>query len=130
MKVPKGVDMIEALFAMEGKTAWIIDVWNCHGVFKMQDWGVGKGCEPELPEGLCWLDIGWFTIPVEKADVDTGTWEDEALRKRVEAQLFRIVERYGMINMSGWYPVTSVDLEAIKKILSRHVRKKESRLEG
>jgi len=49
MKVPRGVDMIEALFAMEGKTAWIIDVWDCHGVLKQQAWGVGYGCQPDLP---------------------------------------------------------------------------------
>jgi len=123
MKVPRGVGLIEALLAMEGKTAWIIDVWNCHGVLKQQVWGVGYGCEPDLPaeSGLTWLDLGWFTIPIQKDEFNF--WQDEALQKKVEAQLFRIIDRYGMINRSGWYPVYSADLEALQKILQRYLRK-------
>ena len=108
IKTPRNTSLVESLFAMEGKTAWVIDIWDCHGVLKAQEWGVGKGCLPKLPEGLEWSDIGWFTIPV-KVGMKIGDQEI----KDIEKVLFNVVNRNGMINQSGFYAVFSNDLKRI-----------------
>lgn len=108
IKTPRGTSFIESLFAIEGKTAWIIDIWDCHGVLKAKEWGVGKGCLPELPEGLEWKDIGWFTIPIEK-----GMKIGEQQMNDIEKILFGVVNRNGMINRSGFYAVFSNDLKRL-----------------
>jgi len=119
MNVPRGVGFVEAIFAFEGKIAWVIDVWDCHGVLKKQSWGVGRGCMPELPKGFEWRVIGegWFSLPIKK-DMELS----ESQEKMIEKVLFEAVNRYGMINKSGIYPVYSSDLERLDKALQGNLK--------
>jgi len=98
--------------AEELKTTWKIDVWNCHGVLKKAEWGLGYGSMPDISPAGKYVDIGYFSIPV-KHDVELTDEESEKLSKL----LFEIIDRNGMINMSGFYPVKDEDIEKIKEII-------------
>jgi len=93
---------------------WSIDVWNCHGVLKKAEWGLGYGSEPEN-EKIKWEDVGWFTIPLKKNARIT-----KKERKKIEEILFNALDNVGgAINWSGFYPFYEID--KIKKILGERL---------
>jgi len=99
-------------------TDWVIDVWDCHGVLKMRQWGVGYGCKPKLPENLMWLDIGYFTVPISKSE--QNLW-NERLKRKIDRLLSKILEENnGAINWSGIYPVYQHQLEAIFTAVTKY----------
>jgi len=109
------VEIFERMFPTT--TVWCLDVWDCHGVLKMREWGVGCGCKPELPENLMWLDIGFFTIPIPKNE--QNLW-DERLKNKVDKLLMRILtDNGGAINWSGIYPVY---LDQMQRIITAVVK--------
>jgi len=111
VRAPRGTGLLEMLFAAEGATPWCVDVWNCHGVLKPRQFA-GYGSIPDL-KGVEWLDIGYFTIPVEP-----GTKLTEKQTEQVEGILFDVLRRQnGAINMSGWYPVFSTDIAHLQLAL-------------
>jgi len=119
LKMSRNASWIEMFLALDGKTAWVIDVWDCHGVLKQRSWGIGKGCTPELPKELEWKNIGegWFTIPVQY-----GIELDEKQEDLIEEVLFEVVNRNGMINRSGIYPVFSSDIERMIKAFQKKLK--------
>jgi len=77
-----------------------VDVWDCHGVLKNSNWGIGYGCTPDITKlGLRWEKVGYFTIPLPKDYPELN----EDVKKQVEQVLFEAVQRNGAINISGWY---------------------------
>ncbi|MHA1834129.1 MAG: hypothetical protein ACTSV7_09065 [Candidatus Baldrarchaeia archaeon] len=88
----------------------VIDVWNCRGTVKNSKWGVGYGCQPDLPKGLKWEKIGYFIIPIP-ADIQLN----DTHKAQIEEVLGQIVDRDGAINMSGWYPIEDSDRERLLK---------------
>ena len=111
-KVPKGVSFAEAILSSQGITSWIIDVWNCHGVLKRRE-DAGYGGVPE-EEGVSWVDLGWFTIPMPTCLKISLIKEQN---EKIERILFDVIERKGAINISGFYPVFSTDLKKIENII-------------
>ena len=93
------------------KTTWKIDVWNCHGVLKKTEWGLGYGNKPDISPAGKYVCIGYFSIPVR---ADTELTEEG---KKLEGILFEVINRHGMINRSGFYPVPDKDIEKIKEII-------------
>lgn len=93
------------------KTEWKVDIWDCHGILKKAEWGLGYGSKPDLKNGE-WIDIGWFSVPVKHNKKLT-----EKEKERAGKVIGKIVDKRGMINMSGFYPVTDEDFVEIKKIL-------------
>jgi len=99
-------------------TPWVIDVWDCHGVLKRREWGVGYGCKPQLPDGLEWLEVGSFSIPI-KSD-EKAIWNDRVKRK-LNNLLFAILEENdGAINWSGIYPVYAHQFDAIVETVVKY----------
>jgi hypothetical protein len=98
-------------------SGWIIDVWNCHGVLKLEKDG-GYGCLVELPEGMEWLDIGWFSIPIKS---DQKHFYTERLCRKISGFLDSILERRGgAINMSGIYPIYQHEFDEYITILAKY----------
>jgi len=107
-------------------TPWVIDVWDCHGVLKMRDWGVGYGCKPELPRGLEWLNIGYFDVPIRSEE--RHLW-DERLKRRVNGILSGILEENGgAINWSGIYPVYEYQLDKIYEAVIKYHKQEPRRI--
>ena len=103
-------------------TDWVIDVYDCHGVLKMRDWGVGYGCKPELPEGLEWLNVGYFDVPIRSEE--KRLW-DERLKRKINGILLGILEENdGAINWSGIYTVYQHQLEAIFETVAKYHKSK------
>ena len=101
------------MFAVFGgiPTDWVIDVYDCHGVLKMREWGVGYGCKPQLPQGLEWLNVGYFDVPIKSEE--KHLW-DERLKRKINGILMGILqENDGAINWSGIYTVYQHQLERI-----------------
>lgn len=94
------------------KTEWKIDVWNCRGVLKKAVWGLGYGSTPDISPKGRYIDIGYFIIPIKK---DADLTNEEC--GRLQELLFEIINRNGMINMSGFYPVEKEDIKRIKEII-------------
>ncbi|RLI46681.1 hypothetical protein DRO69_02530 [Candidatus Bathyarchaeota archaeon] len=110
------------MFGLGGvPTDWVIDVWNCHGVLKMRAWGVGYGSKPKLPEGLEWLNVGYFDVPIKTQE--RQFWDDR-LKRKIDGLLSRILEENGgAINWSGIYPVYLHQLEQIFTTVAKYHRK-------
>jgi len=109
--------MVAFVFYFGLPSGWVIDVWNCHGVLKLEE-DAGKGCLSKLPEGMEWLDIGYFSIPVK---TDRKQFYTEKLKRKIEGFLFSILERRGgAINMSGIYPIYADEFDRLIEILAKH----------
>ncbi|MGB9672412.1 MAG: hypothetical protein ACPLZY_04620 [Candidatus Norongarragalinales archaeon] len=98
-------------------SGWIIDVWNCHGVLKpLSEAGYGRLFE--LPEGMEWLDIGWFTVPILSSEKQYYT---EKLKRKIHGWLESILSRRGgAINFSGIYPIYIDEVEELRTILIKY----------
>ena len=108
---------MEMMFEWGIPSGWIIDVWNCHGILKPET-EAGKGGLYELPEGLEWMNIGWFTVPILSAEKQYYT---EKLKRKIHGWLESILSRRGgAINMSGLYPIYIHEIDELRTILIKH----------
>ena len=108
------------MFAVFGgiPTDWVIDVYDYHGVLKMREWGVGYGCKPQLPQGLEWLNVGYFDVPIKSEE--KHLW-DERLKRKINGILMGILqENDGAINWSGIYTVYQHQLEQIFMAVAKY----------
>ncbi|MDI6708618.1 MAG: hypothetical protein QME47_06015 [Candidatus Thermoplasmatota archaeon] len=98
---------------------WMIDIWNCHGVLKKEEWGVGKDYVPNLnKEKIKMENIGYFSIPVP-----VGEKLSKKQKKAIEEVLFNAVNREGAINMSGFYSLLECDLNRLKQAYKGTIKK-------
>ncbi len=112
-------------------SGWVIDVWNLHGVLKPAQFAghgnqsdeILKFLQRETGVEYEWLDCGYFTVPfmagVRKIMEEWN--RTEKIRERMERILFWILDKQngGMINLSGFYPVSFMELGAIEISISR-----------
>jgi hypothetical protein len=98
-------------------SGWVVDVWNCHGVLKLEKDG-GYGSLVELPKGMEWLAIGQFSIPIKS---DQKQYYTEKLCRKISGFLERILARRGgAINISGIYPIWAEEFDEYITILAKH----------
>ena len=120
-------------------SGWIIDIWNCHGVLKPQNFaGYGnqsdeilKDAEKNTGKKYTWFDCGYYTVPLRVEifeKIKKANLTDE-LAKRLEKVLDWIVyeRNNGAINISGFYMVTIEEITAAEKTIQRILIKAEER---
>jgi hypothetical protein len=111
----------DIMMVATGRSAsgWLIDVWNCHGVLKPCGFEGYGNQDPKILEFLNeqrsgmthrWEAIGWFTIPVPG-----NAMLSKRQKERIDNILAAEVERNGMINQSGFYPVSAKTLEKLER---------------
>jgi len=111
-------------------SGWIIDIWDCHGVLKPEEYaGYGNKSDEILEElgDFVWFECGRYTVPLHDKiveDVRKAGLEEELSRK-LERVLDWIVYHCngGAINFSGFYMVSVDELRAIDKSVARVLNK-------
>ena len=131
-----------ALDVMLGRipSGWIVDVWNCHGVLKLQEFAGYGSKDDEMLEHIkdvmnadyTWFECGWYSVPIRqstKETVERAGLADE-LARRLEKVLNWIVydRNGGAINFSGFYMVAVDELEAVEKTIQRVLLKAKNKL--
>ena len=125
---------LEIMTLFQGRglpSGWIVDIWNCHGIVKPQQFaGYGnqsdeilKDLEKHTGEKYVWFDTGYYTIPIQERKLkeirEAGLEEEFAERSEKVLDWIVYDRNGGAINISGFYTITFEELRALEKVITR-----------
>jgi len=92
----------------------VIQVWDCRGVLLSSTW-VSE--EDVKARGLRWVTLGCFKVPLPR-----GVELDGDRERMVVRVLFCAVQRWGAINISGFYPFEDIDRKRLLRAVKGELR--------